>query len=475
MCGIVGAIAKLQRGFIKDDVSMFYQMLVTDSLRGADATGVWGVYPGGNVLWTKIGGAPHALFDTAEYANWEDKMQKRLTVAIGHNRFATSGGGKSDHAHPFVKDHIIMCHNGAIWNHAEIRPDAPADSVDSECIAHLLAREPDYVKAIESLEGAYAIVWYNAKEKKTYFVHNDERPLFYMECDHTIYLMSEKTALTFLRDRNGIDSKFNVLPVPEDRIFCWDHATLEMSSVPYKYHVAAKVVGYEDYFQVAAPLEHKKWPAIHVVKPTGYTYPNHGVAALEKSSRSDVFNRLIKAIPSGTEVVIAPTRVVPWDISQYEGRRLESETLHENHKVVYKYSGPNVEEIERLGEEKFIKGTVVSHLLAEDHFAIWLKNVRPSPATPVFKAFNGISVTFKEWSKIQREVGCRKCDGNLPAQGLKLTSLQYNKHKHKWTAVCPSCVVAGFKAAPEHAQTLMESKAGIDVKAKATALGVWGE
>ena len=467
MCGIVGIISKLSRGFVKEDTSLFYQMLVVDSLRGSDGTGVWGTYPSGNVVWTKLGGGPHAMFATDEYLKWESAMQRTLTTAIGHNRFATSGGEASEHAHPFVKDHIIVCHNGVIHNHAEIRPNAPKNSVDSECIAHLLAREKDYVKAVESLQGAYAIVWYNALEKKTYFVRNDERPLFYMELKDTIVLMSERTALEFIRNRNGISDKAVISSVPDDKIFCWDHVAFNMTSVPYKFYVAAAEVGYNTAF-----LDKRWWGAnenVAVAQSPGYP------ATAYPAGNQNVYEEVCKTIPIGARITVAPTQVVPWDIPQHDGLRLEAHTKFKEIPLIYKYSSDDIPRMETLGKSKFIEGTVVSHLYSASHIAIWLKDVKPLAPEQTFSSFNGVHVTFKEWGKISRDSSCKKCQGRLKANGLKLTTLKFKPNRHEWRATCPQCTIKSFRNASEHAQTLMESKAGFDVQEKAQALGVWDE
>lgn len=502
MCGIVAALAKYEKGFVKDEVNFFKQMLQVDAIRGPDATGVWGTFPSGNVVWTKIGENPYALFQTKEWDQWEDRMQKSLVTAVGHNRWATSGGVDSEHAHPFVKDHIIMVHNGGIWNHAKIRPDAPKGSVDSECIAHLLAREDDHVKAIEQLEGAYAIIWYNAKQKRTYFCHNEERPLHYLETDGVIFLMSEDTALNFLKARNGVKEEFKVMPVPTNRIFCWDHDTLQMSSVEYKPYVAPAVAthggpfhghlweSYYDDSTVLAPdlaQARREWEddraAARIAPATVLPEERQSYDAAQKiiefkpagnvRENITVFQKLVRSVPIGSSVTIAPSRCLPWDIPQVDGRRLECDAEFDGLNVVYKYSGEDIAMMEGLGKAKMITGKVVSHLIASDHAAIWLKEVHAVVAAQTFKTFNGFEMTFKEWQQVYRNCECRTCKGKLLAPGMKLTSVQFKKGKQEYSVVCPKCTVKAFKAVDDATKTLMEAKAGFNVQEKATALGVW--
>ncbi len=95
-------------------------------------------------------------------------------LAIGHNRYSTTGSSRAVNAQPLVVEgtagKIAIAHNGNLVNHAHLRQEIESQgtvfstSTDSECIAHLIANSPghDWVDRIRStmhrLSGAYSLV-----------------------------------------------------------------------------------------------------------------------------------------------------------------------------------------------------------------------------------------------------------------------------------------------------------------------------
>src|SRR5215831_20133898 len=83
----------------------------------------------------------------------EDKLRGlRGTVAIGHNRYSTTGSNAWANAQPLIhhgrERTIALGHNGNLVNAEELRAELTADGVrlgsgsDSEVIAALVARDP---------------------------------------------------------------------------------------------------------------------------------------------------------------------------------------------------------------------------------------------------------------------------------------------------------------------------------------------
>ena len=178
MCGLVGLIHHGNFGFSTKDIEIFEQMLYVDALRGEDATGVACINTSAGALVLKE--AIHSAWFTydKEYVAQQHKFVKDGKALLGHNRKATMGGRKDEHAHPFLfNDRYIFFHNGTLTNHRTI-----ADTeVDSEALGgHLVACEGNVEalsEALSKVKGAYACVWYDADKHTVYFLRNAERPL----------------------------------------------------------------------------------------------------------------------------------------------------------------------------------------------------------------------------------------------------------------------------------------------------------
>jgi amidophosphoribosyltransferase len=95
-------------------------------------------------------------------------------MAIGHNRYSTSGESEFKNAQPFVVEtgfgSLAVAHNGNLVNAMEIRRELESEgaifqsTMDTEVIVHLMARSdekdlPDrLVEALRRVEGAYSLL-----------------------------------------------------------------------------------------------------------------------------------------------------------------------------------------------------------------------------------------------------------------------------------------------------------------------------
>lgn len=95
-------------------------------------------------------------------------------IAIGHNRYSTSGDSNQRNAQPILVSyhggHLAVAHNGNIVNAIELKKTMEAEgnifqtTSDSEIVLHLIARsralsfEAALVQALEELKGAFSLV-----------------------------------------------------------------------------------------------------------------------------------------------------------------------------------------------------------------------------------------------------------------------------------------------------------------------------
>ena len=177
MCGIVGRAGPL----LAADERMFKVLLLLDWFRGQDSTGVASVTKKGSVTTLKVADDPIILMQHQDYETIVAGVSD--AIWIGHNRASTVGASVRANAHPFTCGNITGVHNGTLTKEslsALRRNLEETYETDSETIfAHmdLLGVE----KTLRYLEGAWALVWYNSKDKTLNMLRNTERPLYTCE------------------------------------------------------------------------------------------------------------------------------------------------------------------------------------------------------------------------------------------------------------------------------------------------------
>lgn len=211
MCGIVGVVSSELMGSPKRQ-AYFEQALYADALRGFDSTGMFAVDP--NRKNNKVAIHKRALpaqdfLDSRGFAKFS-KFAMNSTVLVGHNRKATVGNVVDSNAHPFSHDHITMVHNGSLFNKAslikhDVVKNKPVFDTDSETLTKAVALH-GHKEAIESADGAYALVWYNEQDNCLYLARNDDRPLHiaFVEKENTMLIASESLMMQWIAQRNQI-------------------------------------------------------------------------------------------------------------------------------------------------------------------------------------------------------------------------------------------------------------------------------
>ncbi len=166
--GIAGDLAAKEE-------AAFKQLLVVNSLRGVDSTGVAVVNKHTQeVKIRKSVGDVYQLLDANKFGTVFSGVNK---LCIGHNRWGTIGGITRKNAHPFEFENVVGVHNGTLKSKYKL-PNHNEFDTDSEALySHI--NNVGIHKAIETVDGAYALVWYNKEDDTLNMLRNKERPLFY--------------------------------------------------------------------------------------------------------------------------------------------------------------------------------------------------------------------------------------------------------------------------------------------------------
>ncbi|SDM92195.1 glutamine--fructose-6-phosphate transaminase [Halogranum gelatinilyticum] len=196
MCGIVGYVGRNQR---PDDVLL--SGLSTLEYRGYDSAGI--AVANGTLQVAKKEGELSALENAVSERTFDG------TAGIGHTRWSTHGPPSDRNSHPHTDEDetVAVVHNGIIENYQTLRDELEADGVsftsetDSEVVPHLVAAylaegddaETAFRRAVDRLEGSYALACVVADEDAIFAVRNDS-PLVLGIGDDGYYLASDVPA-----------------------------------------------------------------------------------------------------------------------------------------------------------------------------------------------------------------------------------------------------------------------------------------
>jgi len=200
MCGIIGLINGDKSPYKAADI--FQELLYVDALRGEDSTGVFRVSRTGRSVDIRKRAVNAAEFlDSKKSFNFVNNLGGYKFV-IGHNRKATMGSVNNSTAHPFKYKHITMVHNGTITNKDEL---ANGCDVDSLAICKSLADRGTDV-TLKEIDGAYALIWYDAQLDSLFVTRNDQRPLHMAKLKNSdsIMIASEAAMLDLVANRNHV-------------------------------------------------------------------------------------------------------------------------------------------------------------------------------------------------------------------------------------------------------------------------------
>lgn len=209
MCGIVGVLGT---DVTETDLKAFRDLVVMDTVRGFDSTGIMrldaSLKKDETPAWVKDTVTGGEMVTTKDFRDMAVKDD--LWSLIGHNRAATVGAVTADAAHPFQEGAITLVHNGTLTrtNTMDKCQDTLNAHNDSHTICHNLALvEPDKARdVIEKLTGAYALVWHDARDQSLNILRNSQRPLHMAAHNvrQVLYLSSDVNILHAALRRNRI-------------------------------------------------------------------------------------------------------------------------------------------------------------------------------------------------------------------------------------------------------------------------------
>lgn len=206
MCGIVGLISAYSNGLTNNEADAFGDMLFVDTLRGWDSTGIFGVSKHGNVQILKEASSGPDFLQTKDYKEFRSAAIREGKIIVGHNRAATRGTINDRNAHPFhVDDRIVLVQNGTYFGDHKHHKDV---EVDTEAVAHVIAEHESVEEALQKVNAAYALAWYNVQKQTLNLIRNHQRPLWLGETKSGAFLFaSELPTILWAAGRNNLSLK----------------------------------------------------------------------------------------------------------------------------------------------------------------------------------------------------------------------------------------------------------------------------
>jgi amidophosphoribosyltransferase len=150
----------------------------------------------------------------AQVFNEESLQKLEGHLAIGHNRYSTTGQPRVANVQPLLVDckvgKIAMAHNGNLVNARDLRSEMEATgsifntTMDSEVILHLIARSEErtledmIVDAVRRLRGGFSLLMMTTKQLIAVRDPQSLRPLCMGRLDDSIVITSESCALDIL-------------------------------------------------------------------------------------------------------------------------------------------------------------------------------------------------------------------------------------------------------------------------------------
>jgi hypothetical protein len=439
MCGIIGLICKNKNGFYTFQADLFTNMLRMDSIRGEDSTGVFGITRSGELDYLKGDADGYKFTNCDDYNKFCQRMIKSYNIVIGHNRKATKGAISAQNAHPFVQKHICLVHNGTIHNSKDLNTEV---EVDSEAIAHALA-DHDAPAALKKLSGAFALVWFDKKDKTLSLARNDQRTLHLVEYDNYWVISSEIGLPLWLQGREARKHISHAL-VPTNKILMFNLNDLD--AVP-------KEMEYEAYKHYTPPVKDYSHYAPRSNPPIVRQFPRG--AASQLPVLLDGTNK-VQSLKTGD--------VVKFKVESYDeqvgdrcllGHPIFGEDLDEN--IYVQAIVPKGEQIHTyLSQGDFFTATVV-HVRQMGHRMVIF--ARDPVLCKLVSDVGGEVHDVNEITPVLK-TGCSRCFKDMFLKDIGQSVVQ-KKKDGTWRKVCPTCVEASIQQAKAEKSLILPASTNV--------------
>jgi hypothetical protein len=396
-------------------MDFFQNMLVCDSLRGEDSTGVFGIYKNRQAATLKVAAEPHMLFRCEEWQDFRTKAAQSMQIVVGHNRYATRGAVSTENAHPFSEGKIVLVHNGTLHNHKDFNKDV---EVDSHAITHALNERPAK-DVLKEIDGAFAFVWYDREQGKLFIARNSERPLSFVETNGNIIFASEGSMLEFLANRktNYTQVKAEMFPVGQLISFDLKGNKTEEAFELYR----------PKYTGVTYSKPGNKITPITTIIPTAGTQDSNGL--LQKGLKVLVkINEIINSTDSKGVIKVRGTLLHPQAGTDFVGALSSGLTMEDGYKLA---SGPYA--------QAYISG---SHTTTCGR-SYYVSGVEYPELVDTVNA----KIPSVMWNHIVDKCTCDKCHGPIARHQAGFTSVKRRGSTDKFRVVCADCVTEALDAA----------------------------
>lgn len=206
MCGIIGIITSEKRNLVPEIISSLKNL----EYRGYDSTGI-AIINTGEIKRVHRLGAPSDVFVSQEISEELGVTGDGISVAIGHNRWATHGKPSEENAHPHFDctDTLAIVHNGTILNHESLRKELIAlghtflSTTDTEVIPHLIEQKikegssvrDAFLDTAARLEGSFGLALISASEPDNLLLAKHGSPLLFGVLKDTLIAASSSNAI----------------------------------------------------------------------------------------------------------------------------------------------------------------------------------------------------------------------------------------------------------------------------------------
>lgn len=427
MCGILGLVARKELGFYYKDKSLLSEMLYAGALRGDDSTGLFGVRKTGNVEILKEASCSANFMANKDYDSFLDSMVQNMKFVIGHNRKATKGKVEDKNAHPFYEGDITLVHNGTLFTHANLKENV---DVDSHAICHAI-NERGHQQALNDIKGAYALAWYDNRDKTLRLARNTERPLSILANDEFYFIASEANMLYWLLSRNNIlinQEKLKYIPVEPNKIYEFKlEDSADLTIVPLE-------------VLEVTPIPQKKEEKGQKVLP--FQIPVRSVNSYQDSyySKNEItYDQRIHFKFNKLELKSECSDWPSYYEDDYTARFIGTNAQYPNVTFFGYVKEENAAALVDASSNDMLVGTVMSLRNKEGKpYIVTLNNVEVSE---VIFSKNGIGITNEIWNSISHH--CDICHSNVGKTDIPSSTIEIirnaNGFYRKRKIVCSNC------------------------------------